>query len=954
MLKQLFGSTPKWQSPKSQRRLEAVAELQSSVPAEMDVLVKLASEDSEPAVRREAVKKLVNIDLLQQIQRRDLEAPVREAAVARVHDLLAGKTDDAPPLEERLARIKRITATDTLRFLIMEATPIEVRVAAVEQLSDEVYLEDIALKSGIARLRQIAAERISNPRVLESLANLSRHGDKGVYRIARDKLDALHANDKGKRQAEERQTSLCEAMEQHSRSAINPLYKAKIESLLQHWRDVDSPPPPALAERFETALDLANQNLQTHLEQELQQRAREEAADELRATCDTLDQALSELQKQPDQADHPALAALIATQQQRWQAASEIRAPESGMTKRYEKSMAALKEIETLILAVGKVRRALESTIATVQKADAEGDTKNLEPLSQLVASVPPPSQGLPLPSIMKIAYGMLEKRREPAQKPIITSKTRHRPDQEKLRQLTSLLDMLEAAIEGGSSREAQQRLRDVQTFTREHRLHDIRLPGLVSRLQELKDWAGYAVLPKKLALLADMRSLIDKPMDPDEKADLIKALQDEWKALGVANPTQENPLWEEFRVAADKAYEPCRAFFHEQREMRAQNLARREALCVELERYLDSMPAMVTTKQVDAILRTARDEWHRYHPVDRAGNQNLQPRFNKLQKQIEQLLKQVQAQHEQQKRDLIEATRKLVHASDIRIACAEVKILQQQWKTIEAGSRKQDQLLWKEFRELCDLIFARRDHEVEARKAAQAAGIDQAEALIKSQLALAEAALLGEAKAAEAAALAESFNGVSMPRERRADLQQRFEAARQLYQKNLKYAEQHRQEVVINRIVTAFSGCAEAEANRRLTDWDPALWISDQAVGHLEAPWQKLLSRRAAALAERDAPQRLDEQADQHLEFALDCLLELEILLDLPSPPELRTARLQKQLDQLQTDAFRHAAEGREARARARLQALLGVSLPVEADIRQGIHSRLAAILKTGRFTRK
>jgi len=182
MLKQIFGATPKWQSPKSQRRLEAIGELLPEQPKDLEILSTLAREDSEPAVRREALKKLYDIDLLQQIQRRDLEAGVRDAAGTRIHELLAGKSPGGPSLDERLERVRRLTATPTLRYLIMEATPIEVRIAAVEQLTDEIYLEDIALKSGIARLRQIAAERIHNPKVLESLPVQARRQERLPYR----------------------------------------------------------------------------------------------------------------------------------------------------------------------------------------------------------------------------------------------------------------------------------------------------------------------------------------------------------------------------------------------------------------------------------------------------------------------------------------------------------------------------------------------------------------------------------------------------------------------------------------------------------------------------------------------------------------------------------------------------------------------------------------------------
>jgi len=954
MLKQIFGATPKWQSPKSQRRLEAIAELQTGEPKDLEVLSTLAREDSEPAVRREALKKLYDIDLLQQIQRRDLEASVRDAASTRIHELLAGKSVGGPSLEDRLERVRRLTATQTLRYLIMEAVEIDVRIAAVEQLTDEIYLEDIALKSGIARLRQIAAERISNPKVLESLANLSKHGDKGVYRIARDKLDALHDKDKTRRQHEERLLGLCESMEQHARAAGNPLYKAKTESLLQQWQELAGEATPAMAERFETALELASKLIEEQLAREHQEREQAQAAVEQAASCEMLELALAELRAQPDTFDLSALAALLKTQQLRWQVASDILPPAAALQERFNRDLAALRDAENLMQAVHNQRSELETSIQSAQDASAQGQPGDIEPLSRIMAGMPP-TQGLPLPSILKMAYGLLDKRKTEATV-IAMPERKPRQDPEKHRQLALQMDALDAAIQTGNTRDATHKLRDIQHFTKEHHLHDNRLPGLMHRLQELKDWAGFAVLPKKQALLADMEALADKAMDPDEKADVIKTMQDAWKALGVTDPHVETPLWEQFKAASDKAYEPCREYFHEQRELRAQNLARRQNVCEELERYLDVLPENVSCKQLDALIHTAREEWQRYHPVERQKNQDVQQRFNKILKRLENLLKTTQNSHEQQKRLLITATRALLEDSDSRSACLKVKEFQQQWKTIEPGSRKTDQLLWKEFRELCDQIFARRDAEIQARKSALQVALEQAESLVTSQLQLAEAASQGEQNRGESAALVEAFRALDLPREQRGELQKRFEAARKQHEHNLKYAHQHQQEAALNRILGAFALCVQAESRLHANTLDSKQLRDDSARFALPEPWQNAYALRIQALLEVADDAALITQylvlTANNTDAALDLCLDLELLLDLPSPLEAKSARLQKQMVLLQQNAFNRGNESREANIREKLQALLELPLPdVAKEIQQAVQERLGALLRSGKL---
>ncbi|MFN3586641.1 MAG: hypothetical protein ACK4UT_03975, partial [Moraxellaceae bacterium] len=160
MLSALFKSTPKWQSPKSQKRIEAIAAFDLTHEKDASRLADMARNDSEPAVRRAAVARLTDLDALMQIHRRDLEASVREAALARLQALLAGKTDAPPALEARLALVARLNTPQTLRYLIREAEPHALRLAAVAQLQDELCLHEVAMHDAVAAVRQAAAERI--------------------------------------------------------------------------------------------------------------------------------------------------------------------------------------------------------------------------------------------------------------------------------------------------------------------------------------------------------------------------------------------------------------------------------------------------------------------------------------------------------------------------------------------------------------------------------------------------------------------------------------------------------------------------------------------------------------------------------------------------------------------------------------------------------------------------
>ena len=66
--------------------------------------------------------------------------------------------------------------------------------------------------------------------------------------------------------------------------------------------------------------------------------------------------------------------------------------------------------------------------------------------------------------------------------------------------------------------------------------------------------------------LCVAMERLVETHIDPADKADKIKAMQQEWKRLGG---TGDQALWNRFKTAADKAFEPCALFFAEQKQLK-------------------------------------------------------------------------------------------------------------------------------------------------------------------------------------------------------------------------------------------------------------------------------------------------------------------------------------------------------------------------------------------------
>jgi hypothetical protein len=896
MLSRLFNSAPKWQSPKAQKRIEALTELQLADTNDREILLKLAREDSEPSVRCAAIKYLTDIDVITQIQKRDLEASVRTIAAQRLHDLLAGKYPNAITLIQRIERIALINTPELLVKLISEGDAIEIKLAALAQLNDEMYLDDIARHSTIARLRQAAAERIANPAILEALAETTRQSDKSVYKIIKNRLDETAQQGKEIKALKEKRETLCTAMEAHARTALNPLYAAKAENLRQQWQEQRGNEDFALSERFETAFATALKAI-SEIHTAAQRKADEiQAREEMRESVENLEATLREYQGQ-DEFDFPSLLALRKTQQLRWELAAQLQLPDAGIAKRYEKAVQGLNQLEQLLTQWQHDKAIVESTLASLATASAEEKNPLLQTLATTVTSYSHYDLALPalLQNIPALANHSVAEKKPARGK-------EHSNDKEAYKEkLQNLLQTLAGSIEAGNSREASKQLRKAREFAREHHLQNPRLAELGDRVHELQSWAGFVVQPKKEALIAEMEALVTHEMDPDDKADAIHAVQEQWKALGVADGSIEQPLWERFKAVSDKAFEPCRVHFSAQHELRQKNLEKRIALCEQLENYQAALPTdtepAINWKNHEAILQTARKEWQHYSPADRQENQPIQERFHKILKTLEDLLHKIQRKHEAEKLDLITKATKLADANDLRSACDEAKKLQQQWKGIGQAHPKAERKLWDAFRAACDALFAKRDTDFKARQQVFENAAQEAETLIAAYQKLSE----GDVKllTSEAATLEENFKALILPREKSDALRKQFHAAQQHFEQTRRaQAQQARHEKQESRVKA---------------------WVDIASAPNADTDIS-LQTGKAATL-----------------------LLDMEILLEIPATPALQAARRERQMQRLQSQGLKKQSTDH---AKNMLAEFLQTG-PIAADVLVDFTARLREVLQ-------
>ena len=392
------------------------------------------------------------------------------------------------------------------------------------------------------------------------------------------------------------------------------------------------------------------------------------------------------------------------------------------------------------------------------------------------------------------------------------------------------------------------------------------------AQVDELRDWQTFATAPKRERLVQAMNAQAEHPEPPQEQAARIKTLRSEWGALGNPSSSRERSLHNQFNRAAERAFEPCRAYYAEQAELRSTNLAGRERICEQLETYLVNVDwSSADMKAAEQIMRTAREEWRSLHPVDRKKSVAVESRFERSQEQIHARVKKAWESNLASKREIVAAAEALAAGdADMGEKVAEVKRLQRRWRAVGITPRSADQKLWQQFRGQCDSVFSTREaHRQQATQRVDEA-LAAAEGICRTLEEAVEASASRPHDAALVHRLRAEFNDLELPERRRRQAERRFDDLARDYGEVL-------------RIAKRKTALAELE---QLRAWDVEISQAEAEGRPVEAPAPEFVGRGQAT---GDCERTLREVA-----------VAAEIQAGVESSPEDAELRLQVQVKTL------------------------------------------------------
>lgn len=860
IFKNLF--TPKWKHPKTEVRLAALDKLEQN--KDSDVLKTMALEDGSVEIRKKALNKLNSLGLWWQAYKQDqslkdlAEQHISTAVLSDDNQLDAGIKQEY---------IDRFASKKVLERLAFSESKIDTRVKLLKRLAQPKLIEQ-AFKEGDELVQQAllplvsqyelekglqksakgeAAVKIADTLAAQQLAKVKPQEVTNATKMVLAKLNALREKQDYQQVAD----SFSELKEQWN--------ALELEWLGEELKAESEAKFAALSNKL-----VAHENTLKAQFDEVQ--AALKAEQDKQVAVSGFEQSITEFDKSIKQALetlNDAESVSLSQKLQQLQAqleASAYKAELSQYRNQLETYAAQLQQLPEFI----KLQTELSLALQTLSEIKATDDVNELDETLQHQKQAYNAAKGLlnKLPANLqgtnKEKLAVLSKAFKSDVAPLVEQQ------QSDLKQARRKAQDVKRLIEQGRSKIAfgvfKGYLEHFEKLTPANQQQLEKLHTQISeQLEDIRDWQKYASAPKRIEMLNTLNEHLEScELDPKGRAALVKKLRAQWHQLGRVESDEEKQQSKEFDEKLELLFVPCRAFFAEQEQQRAQAQAQREALIEELNALhnTDTSVEGFDWRAFESQFNKLSKQWRNAGSVDSAVYQKLNKSFRAAHKSVQDKVKAFHSDNAQKKQGLVNQAQAQLESDNLASACNALKELQKQWQEIGFAGSKDEHTLWQEFRSHNDAVFAKRNEQFQEQKQQQQALEDtQIETLntLKAELEATQA----PAKLAELQSQLQELEAVGKAKR----------SAREL----------------------------EAQLNSKLVELD------------VQARSEKLASLRAALTENTDIPvEFISHQACDLTSEQL--ILRLEILAEAEVDEQSKSARMAEQValldDKLQGDA--------------------------------------------------
>ena len=223
--------------------------------------------------------------------------------------------------------------------------------------------------------------------------------------------------------------------------------------------------------------------------------------------------------------------------------------------------------------------------------------------------------------------------------------------------------------------------------------------------------------LAAKEAVIADLKTLLDKQEDVNATFPEFREIQNRWRAIGPVPPQNYRNINETYQLYVEQFYDMVKI----NRELRdldfKKNLEAKEQFCEVAEKLAENPNVVEAFRELQKL----HEQWKEYGPVAKEHREQIWDRFkaatavvNKKYQAFFEGIKEQQADNLVKKTALCEkveeiAEREVNNSNEWNAFSKEIEDIQKEWKTIGFASKKENQKIYDRFRAACDKFYGRK-----------------------------------------------------------------------------------------------------------------------------------------------------------------------------------------------------------------------------------------------------
>jgi hypothetical protein len=225
--------------------------------------------------------------------------------------------------------------------------------------------------------------------------------------------------------------------------------------------------------------------------------------------------------------------------------------------------------------------------------------------------------------------------------------------------------------------------------------------------------------LKAKKTLMTQLKDVIENEENIGAAYGAYKEIHEKWKAIGDIPREQRDQIQQDYSRLLEVFFYNMKIY----RELKDHDLKRNSQLKLAIVEQLEQLKNKQSIRDIETSLKTIQNEWEEVGPV---ANEEWEKLKDNYWASVREIYEKINLFYDERRTTLLEnlekkkahliTTKAIIDAissyDSVKTwedATKKLLAIQENWKTIGFGPRKENEEVWQEFRAMCDDFFAKK-----------------------------------------------------------------------------------------------------------------------------------------------------------------------------------------------------------------------------------------------------